>query len=135
MKAIGMGLRISAGAAILAATIYLILSVPGVLSDRDSSVPIQPAQADPPVGAAATRHSNRQRDKHHRETLNTARPHRRTGGAVRPADVHEVALAGQTAAAVGMTKVSSEASGMSRDVHGTNDVGRGGCRYAAGGTP
>ena len=40
MTMIGKGLRIAAGAIILAATIAFILSFPGFVSDRDSTVPI-----------------------------------------------------------------------------------------------
>jgi hypothetical protein len=39
MKMLGNGLRIAAGAVILAAAITFTLSVPGVVSDRDSIVP------------------------------------------------------------------------------------------------
>ena len=40
MNRIGKGLRIAAGAAILAAAITVVLSLPGFVSDRDSMVPI-----------------------------------------------------------------------------------------------
>jgi hypothetical protein len=34
------GLRLAAGAVVLAAAISLVLSLPGLVSDRDSTVPI-----------------------------------------------------------------------------------------------
>lgn len=40
MKQINKGLRITAGAALFAATIYVLLSLPGFVSDPDSTVPI-----------------------------------------------------------------------------------------------
>jgi hypothetical protein len=40
MNMIGKGLRMAAGAALLAAAITMILSLPGLVSDRDSMVPI-----------------------------------------------------------------------------------------------
>jgi hypothetical protein len=40
MKVLGNGLRVAAGAVALAAAIALVLSLPGLMSDRDSMVPI-----------------------------------------------------------------------------------------------
>lgn len=40
METIRKGLKVSAGAALLALVVYLILSVPGFVSDRDSTVPV-----------------------------------------------------------------------------------------------
>ena len=40
MKQINKGLRITAGAALFAAAIYVLLSLPGFVSDPDSTVPI-----------------------------------------------------------------------------------------------
>ena len=37
MEMIGKSLRIAAGAALLSAAIYLILAIPGFVSDRDST--------------------------------------------------------------------------------------------------
>ncbi len=39
METIWNGVKVSAGAALLAVVVYLILSVPGFVSDRDSIVP------------------------------------------------------------------------------------------------
>jgi hypothetical protein len=44
MEMIGKSLRIAAGAALLSAAIYLILAIPGFVSDRDSTVPIHDIQ-------------------------------------------------------------------------------------------
>ena len=44
MEMIGKSLRIAAGATLLSATIYLILAIPGFVSDRDSTVPIHDLQ-------------------------------------------------------------------------------------------
>ena len=44
MNTIGKALRITAGAAVFAAAIYVVLSAPGFLSDRDSTVAIQVLQ-------------------------------------------------------------------------------------------
>jgi ABC-type spermidine/putrescine transport system permease subunit II len=44
MEMIGNSLRIAAGATLLSATIYLILAIPGFVSDRDSTVPIHDLQ-------------------------------------------------------------------------------------------
>jgi hypothetical protein len=41
---IGKSLRIAAGATLLSATIYLILAIPGFVSDRDSTVSIHELQ-------------------------------------------------------------------------------------------
>jgi hypothetical protein len=40
METFWKGLKLWAGAALLAVLIYLILSVPGFVSDRDSTVPV-----------------------------------------------------------------------------------------------
>jgi len=40
METIWKGLKLSAGAALLAVLVYLILSVPGFVSDRESTVPV-----------------------------------------------------------------------------------------------
>jgi len=40
MEIICKGLKVSAGAALLAVLVYLILSAPGFVSDRDSTVPV-----------------------------------------------------------------------------------------------
>ncbi len=37
-------LRVAAGALLLAAALFALLAVPGLMSDRDSTVPLQPAQ-------------------------------------------------------------------------------------------
>jgi hypothetical protein len=136
MKMIGRGLRIFGGAAIFAAVIYVILSVPGFLSDRDSTVPPHLVRGDPPASAAAIRRSDGQRDKHQREALNAARPHRRTKGTTHPSTVRDVALTRQVAPAGRMmAKASPEPARLRRDVHGTGDARRDGCRYAAGSAP
>ena len=44
MEMIGISLRIAAGATLLSVTIYLILAIPGFVSDRDSTVPIHDLQ-------------------------------------------------------------------------------------------
>ena len=44
MEMIGKSLRIAAGATLLSATIYLILAIPGLVSDRDRTVPIHDLQ-------------------------------------------------------------------------------------------
>ena len=136
MKMIGRGLRIFGGAAIFAAVIYVILSVPGFLSDRDSTVPPHLVRGDPPSSAAALRRSDGQRDKHQREALNSARPHRRTKGTTHPSTVRDAAMTRQVAPAGRMmAKVPAETAGMRRDGYGTGDARRDGCRYAAGGAP
>jgi|GEM_PF-3932384 len=136
MKMIGRGLRIFGGAAIFAAVIYVILSVPGFLSDRDSTVPLQLVRGDPPASAAAIRRSDWQRDKHQREALNAARLHRRTKGTPHPSTVRDVAPSRQVASAGRtMAKVPAETARLRRDVHGTGDARRDGCRYAAGSAP
>ena len=45
MNTIGKSLRITAAAAVFAAAIYVVLSVPGFLSDRDSTVAVQVLRA------------------------------------------------------------------------------------------
>jgi hypothetical protein len=40
METIWNGLKVWAGAALIALLVYLILSAPGFLSDRDSTVPV-----------------------------------------------------------------------------------------------
>jgi len=37
-------LRVAAGALLLAAVLFTLLAAPGLVSDRDSTVPLQPAQ-------------------------------------------------------------------------------------------
>jgi len=37
-------LRVAIGAVLLAAALFALLMVPGLVSDRDSTVPLQPAQ-------------------------------------------------------------------------------------------
>jgi len=37
-------LRVAAGAALLAAALFALLAVPGLVSDRDSTVPLQAAR-------------------------------------------------------------------------------------------
>ena len=136
MKMIGRGLRIFGGAAIFAAVIYVILRVPGFLSDRDSTVPLQLVQGDPPASAAAIRRSDGQRDKYQREALNAARLHRRTGGTTHPSTVRDAAMTRQVAPAGRMmAKVPAETARTRRDGHGTGDDRRDGCRYAAAGAP
>ena len=136
MKMIGRGLRLFGGAAIFAAVIYVILSVPGFLSDRDSTVPPHLVRGDPPARAAANRGSDWQRDRQQREALIGARPHRRTKGTTHPSTVRDAALTRQVAPAGRMmAKVPAETARTRRDGHGTGDDRRDGCRYAAGGAP
>jgi hypothetical protein len=39
MKIIGRAIQLIVGAALFAAAIYMVLAVPGLMSDRDSTVP------------------------------------------------------------------------------------------------
>jgi hypothetical protein len=39
MKKIGRAIQLIVGAALFAAAIYMVLAVPGLMSDRDSTVP------------------------------------------------------------------------------------------------
>ena len=137
MTTFGMCLRVAGGAAILAAAIYIILSVPGFLTDRDSTVPDRAQRGEPPASANSTRHGGdqrdpRQRDVHARMTLPDSRKASGSRPRLAPA---LVPVTWSASAGTRVAKTANETGRRSHDARGTSDDDREGCRYAAGDMP